>query len=387
MPDTPARAFVRGAQDGALQAHYNSWRASQNVPDSPEAQTAFAKTLTSAQVRQYSADDSAWARSFWKNLAKRNPPAPTIKTMGDVQRGQSQQKQQVEQTKTTARVKAKAQRSAEAGASPLRRTRDTGIPGIRGRVDTYGSARGADTAGELGVLTGNLLLEHTDWGRALLRRAYGTRAVPGRTGAAATRAPTTTATARPNRTGALATRTIAAQTGTALPTGTGIRNAATGASQGVSGRGATGVVGSSGVSHTGAITREAQRGSEQLAALQRQTENQLSAVTQRFISRSRAGAAVRAGTRALSRSLASSATGAAVRGPGAALTPLNAVGVSSAQAQLSAFAGKPDRGCKCPPTRKKSTTPRCRNKVISRRRDGNVLTTKTELTCPPSRPK
>lgn len=67
------------------------------------------------------------------------------------------------------------------------------------------------------------------------------------------------------------------------------------------------------------------------------------------------------------------------------LTPFNPMGVSSAPAESQS-----SRECNCPKPKqeqKKRREPRCVNPVISRTVKDGVRTTKTRLTCPPSKPK
>lgn len=76
----------------------------------------------------------------------------------------------------------------------------------------------------------------------------------------------------------------------------------------------------------------------------------------------------------------------ALASPG--LTPFNSPVLGFAQGLQPSPTPREDTDeCECKPKRKKDTKPRCRNPVISRRKDGDVLTTKTRITCPPSRPR
>lgn len=357
LPDTPDRAFLRGAQDGAVQSHYRAWIREQNVPDTPETRVAFAQSLTPQQVAVYSKDDSVWARSFWREVGKKLKGAPVVRTMGDVVRGQVKQKQATQASQT-------------APGTSRRRTRDTGIPGIAGRVDTRGSARGADTAGELGVLTGEWLLRNTEWGRRLLERAYPTAAG------------STVARSRTNRTGAGATRAP-------VSTGSGVRPAPTGTAQGVSGRGTGGLatvpgiagqvqtprsaVGSGGRSVTNAITREAQRGYEQLTALTNQALRALNQTTSRFVQGARG--AMRSGV-ALRTSSASSTRATA-------LAPDSSTSSSTSMGQRQTLVAGSGGACRCPPPpKKKRGSPKCTNPVVSRRRKGDLIITTRRAQCP-----
>lgn len=66
--------------------------------------------------------------------------------------------------------------------------------------------------------------------------------------------------------------------------------------------------------------------------------------------------------------------------PGMGLTALEGEGVASAASS--------DPKCRCPkPEKKKKSGPRCTNPIVSRKKDGDLLTTVRKLQCPPSKPK
>lgn len=193
LPDTPARAFLRGAQAGAVYAHYRRLLADiEGVLPIPEA-LARAFRLPQAVAASVQPANAPVIRSA--RVARRG-----AKTQGQIAA-------EAARSRARARAPSRAYRpSSEARRSVLN------IPGIRARV-------GGPFAGGAVIAAGNEIIqiyvgigEAQKEARRLGGRVYpGTfRRLTGRTGAASTRPLSRTAV--PGRTGAGSTRPLSAPT-------------------------------------------------------------------------------------------------------------------------------------------------------------------------------
>jgi hypothetical protein len=200
----------------------------------------------------------------------------------------------------------------------------------------------------------------------------------GRRGAAATRPLSPTAAGLTNRTGAKSTRAAAVAAGPAEPT----RASAAAAGRAKSAAAAGSRSGSA-----------ASTGKQRVES--RATVGQAQTQVQRTVQRSRLGQLFtqllspiypppRVVPRAVARTPVRAAARAILPTSTSALVP-TAQGLTSLQQQ---GVGSPPQRCKCPePKKERPGEKRCRNPVISTTIRDNVLTTKRELKCPPSKPK
>jgi len=365
--------------------HYRAWLASTGTPDSPEAEVTYVKTLSPEQVGRLSQDESAGGQSFWKRVRKNSARSPEPRTMGDVVRQTNQARERAQEQTTRGLIKAKAVRAGEARASTVNvRLR---VPGIAGPLVAGRAAAGNELIQlYIGIEAEQKRVRDQGLSRARYigqQRIYG----DGRRGALATRP--IARTSNTNRTGAAATRPLSTGSARAATNTKPSESQPTGQS-GRQGGAVRSVQGSSGALGSRAISRQAQRGSEQLAQLQRQVQGQLQSLTEQLVSRARAIARSRSSSRAIARPLTrlaqpTSSTTSQAENP--LLTSLNEQGLGLQQ--LEAQGEQRDKRCKCPPKekRKKDSEPRCRNPVISREVVGDIKTTKVKIVCQPSKRK
>lgn len=195
-------------------------------------------------------------------------------------------------------------------------------------------------------------------------------AVPGRTGAAATRGSSAAARARDSAAGAAARSPKSVKSGSA---GSGLAKSAASAQS----RAATAATAGKAGKRVGqsSVARSGQRQGQMQRTVQRTPFRSLFEFLTRPIFPTVAPRSlVRSPPRQVARQVASSST-TQLTPTAQGLTALNSAGVGSPR-------------CRCPePKRKKQGEKRCTNPVISKSIKDNVLTTKRELKCPPSKPK
>ena len=365
LPDTPARAFVRGAQAGAVIAHYRRWLIEQDLSDTIETRRAFGfpEEVTAQPLRPL--------------VAESLPPSRVVRTGRSISLGQA-----LEQTG----------RSIASGAAPPR-SRPGGSLASAPRPPEAFQAQAIAQAGNALItqLTNQYYEEKRLRGERLHRMA-----TSGPKRALATRPLSTSGAgaALTNRRGALSqplgtlspaavvARTAGANTGKSV---SGPSTSTKAAAKGLSGRGSGGLI-SERKAASSSQTRSTTGHAPNYRDLSKMAQGLQSQVLDQFLS----GRATRMG---LVRGHATDLVERVV-GEGPAVLPLpgltsaNATGVGSATKTGTQLAS-----CQCkkptPPRGedKKQRKVRCVNPVISNSVKDGIQTITRRVTCQPSKPK
>lgn len=381
----PSNAFARMSGDSAYATILQLERARYRPPSGAYAQGRLMHEFAQRQARREAERNVASVNQFYGNpdFARDAPwiirkkmgitKRGALYTLGDVQRNVVRQNQAVRNAITQAQIQANA-RAARLTADTLR---------------SGGALTGSVVADHLQVIGQNVVLDIFERRQLRDRRANILRV--GRRGALSTRAPAITAV--PGRTGALATRPLA--TVTRLPTrpkptmgrenSAGVIAAPQLPSMGELGEAEKAATSSSSSSESSKSATKSRTSTRTPTIITPSTHTPtltgMSALAGLAGVLTRVRARVRASTRALVRPLLPqlTPTAAAAANP-LGLTSLNAVGVGSRTQE-----GK----CDCPkPKKPKQKAFPCSNPLVSRSvtKDG-IITIKRKLLCPSSKPK